>query len=326
METFLKLIRWKNLLIIAITMFAMRYAVIAPVYAYFGISLALSKYSFLFLALAIIFLVAGANVINDYFDRRSDMINRPKEVLVVFSIRRRKTIIIHAMFSLLGIICGFMVSHNIGRPSLGFLFILGAFVLWLYSVGLKKKRALTGNIIISLMMALVPLSVGLFEFYALKSKLGGLAYEALQASEITLYVMSGFSVFAFLYNFILNIAKSCENYEGDNITGRKTIPVRIGKRKANYVLGILSALTASLVLMAVNWFLPEICFLKDEKVSRYYIYLFIFIPTLAMIILSFISIKKRKYIANSIIAKLIMLFGILFSLVFYYAILSCISL
>jgi 4-hydroxybenzoate polyprenyltransferase len=296
-------------------MFAMRYAVIAPVYTYFGIPVVLSKISFMFLVLSVIFLASAGNVINDYFDRRADMINRPDNVLVVFSIRRRQTIIIHAMFSIFGIICGFIVSNDIGKTFFGWFFIFAVIILWLYSANFKR-RALIGNITASFFVALIPFSVGIFEFYAVRNKFPYPTYETISASEIALYMILGFSVFAFIYNFILVVAKDCENYEGDKLTGRKTIPVRIGKRKTNWILGFMSLISVILVFLTLYLFLPKVFFLNNEKICVYYIFLFIIVPAFVMAIVSFVGTQKRKYAAVEMMTKFIMLFGILFSLIF----------
>ncbi|HAX94032.1 MAG TPA: hypothetical protein DCY25_08850, partial [Bacteroidales bacterium] len=82
MKTFLKLIRWPNLLIVAFTMILMRYAVIEPVISKITVSiiggtgemtplsLQFPWYDFLILILATVCLTAGGYVINDYFDIR----------------------------------------------------------------------------------------------------------------------------------------------------------------------------------------------------------------------------------------------------------------
>jgi 4-hydroxybenzoate polyprenyltransferase len=101
MKTFLKLIRWPNLLIVALTMGLMRYAIIEPalnkisvtMYALAGsattMSLQTPWYDFVILVVATVLITAGGYVINDYFDIKTDLINRG-QVIVGTRIPRRQ--------------------------------------------------------------------------------------------------------------------------------------------------------------------------------------------------------------------------------------------
>ena len=82
MKAFFRLIRWKNILAVALTMFAMKYAIIVPVYKLYGFDPGLSDTGFMFLVASVMFILAGGSVINDYFDRKTDMINRPRNNFV----------------------------------------------------------------------------------------------------------------------------------------------------------------------------------------------------------------------------------------------------
>lgn len=324
MKNFFKIIRWKNILIIAITMFVMKYAIILPIYDYFAISFAFSGTGFLFLVLGIMFLVSGGNVINDYFDRRTDMINRPDEVLVVFSISRRQAILIHLFFTLFGTICGFIASSYIGKTSFGFIFILAAIIILLYSTKYKKK-AFIGNIIASILTGCVPLIVGLTEFYSAKFSGKLMIPDYALASKTYLYIILGFSIFASLFSLIYGLIKYCINYEGDKETGIRSIPVLIGKKNTNYIIGSLTLFTTISIIIAERVFLPELPFFRNNNLSSYYIYFFIVLPCIIMTISSYVGTEKRKYVFLEMLTKIIMLFGILFSLVFSFIIHEYIS-
>jgi len=93
MKAFLSLVRWQNLLIVALTMILMRYAVIEPVISKINIelingmggqvplTLQFPWHHFLILVVATLFITAGGYVINDYFDIKTDLINKG-EVIV----------------------------------------------------------------------------------------------------------------------------------------------------------------------------------------------------------------------------------------------------
>ncbi|MDD3740499.1 MAG: UbiA family prenyltransferase, partial [Bacteroidales bacterium] len=158
MIAFFKLIRWKNVLLVAITMFAMKYAVIAPIYNIYEVQFGLSELGFMFLVLAAMFLMAGGNVINDYFDRKTDMINRPKRVLVGFSVKRRQVLFTHTVLNILGVLCGFVVAYIIGKIWLGVFFIFVSLLLWTYSSELKRK-VFIGNFVVALLTGFIPFLV-----------------------------------------------------------------------------------------------------------------------------------------------------------------------
>ena len=95
MKNFLKLIRWKNILVIILTMIAMRLLVIFPVFANYGIKVMFPDWIFYLMMLATVLIAAGGYVINDYFDQKIDRVNRSGRVLVGFRVPRRKAIAMH---------------------------------------------------------------------------------------------------------------------------------------------------------------------------------------------------------------------------------------
>lgn len=317
MTIFLKLIRWKNILIIVATMFAMKYAIILPICEYFNTPALLTQTSFTYLVFAIVFLISGGNVINDYFDRKADMINRPQEVLIVFSIKRRKAILIHITLSILGIICGIIASKSINKLSFSLLFIIVAIVLWMYSTSLRKLTIIR-NIISSLLFAFIPLTVGVFEYYATTNIVS--TTESVIASNTYLYIISGFSIFAFLYNLILGLIKDCLNYDGDKETGRNSVAVKFGKTNTNYIIGTMSLIFTSLVIIAIHVFLPRITLFENNKIILWYTYIFLIAPSFLLGIISLFGKHKQKYIILSALSKTIMFFGILFSFVLSFVI------
>src|SRR5512133_2420821 len=121
MKEFLDLIRWRNLLIIIITMVLMRYAIIAPLLSEILITpvnnptnneamqLQFPLAGFILLVLATVLISAGGYVINDYFDIKADLINRGK-VIVGTRIGRRTAMLWHLVLNVIGIIIGFYIS------------------------------------------------------------------------------------------------------------------------------------------------------------------------------------------------------------------------
>ena len=74
---YLRLVRYKNLLIIIATMFIIRYGIIDAF-----MPLQLTFIGFCLLVLATVCISAAGYIINDYFDVNADMMNRPDTVII----------------------------------------------------------------------------------------------------------------------------------------------------------------------------------------------------------------------------------------------------
>ncbi|MCK4746451.1 MAG: UbiA family prenyltransferase, partial [Bacteroidales bacterium] len=99
----LRLIRFPNLLIIATTQYAMRYLVMVPLLPSDSFTLQFGELQFALLVLSTIFIAAAGYIINDYFDTKADLINKPARVVVGVKIGRRVAMILHAMLNIIGV-------------------------------------------------------------------------------------------------------------------------------------------------------------------------------------------------------------------------------
>ena len=113
---FFRLIRTKNLLIIAISQYLIRYAIIIPMTD----SKSLNDLQFFYLVLSTILIAASGYIINDYFDTRVDRLNNRK-LIIDYSIKRREAILLHFLFSGIGVFLGFFLAWKVGIINLGFI-------------------------------------------------------------------------------------------------------------------------------------------------------------------------------------------------------------
>ena len=98
------------MVIVMATMILMRYAVLEPLLGELQVvmiqgeigeaamELQFPLINFIFLVAATVFLTAGGYVINDYFDIKTDVINKGK-VIVGNDISRRKAMMLHNIFN-----------------------------------------------------------------------------------------------------------------------------------------------------------------------------------------------------------------------------------
>ena len=174
LKAFIHLIRFDNLLVIAITMFLTRYALMQPalVIRYPGIYLPLAHFDFFLLSLSTLLIAAAGYIINDYFDVKTDRINKPQKLYIGNGVKRRQAILIHTFFNLMGLLLGVYVAYRASNVFLCLIQLFSITALWFYSTHLKKM-VLIGNILVSLLSALVPLQILFFEYRSIFARRHG---------------------------------------------------------------------------------------------------------------------------------------------------------
>lgn len=298
-------------------MVLMRYAIVEPLISRIGVILLkgsgeeipmvlqLPLSDFLMLVFATVCITAGGYVINDYFDIRTDLINRG-EVIVGTRVPRRKAMLWHSILNIAGVIAGFYVSARTGSFWFGIIFLLVSGLLYFYSAS-YKRQFLIGNLLVSILTSLVPVLAVIFEWAALYRYYSVYAIE-LPGLKFLFYWAGGFSLFAFLTTLIREIIKDIEDFEGDAAYGRNTIPVMIGIPASRIVT--ISLITITIAALYLVW-----RFFINDRITLIYISAAIVIPMLYVIYrLIKSSDKKELHIASGAM-KLIMLAGILYSVV-----------
>lgn len=270
------------------------------------IELQLSFIDFLALVFATVCITAGGYVINDYFDIRTDLVNKG-EVIVGTRVPRRRAMMWHNILSALGVIAGFWVSYRSGYFWMGIFFLLVSGLLYFYSVT-YKKQLLIGNIIVAFLTALVPLLVVVYELMAVCNHYG-CDLISFSAVDHVFYWVAGFSVFAFLTTLAREIVKDIEDFEGDSSFGSRSLPVVAGIKTSKLVASLVLALT--IILMILMWAL----FIEDI-ISLLYILLAIVLPMVFSIILLIKGASAEHFNTVSTIIKLGMLTGILYTILF----------
>jgi 4-hydroxybenzoate polyprenyltransferase len=317
MKAFLNLIRWQNLLIVILTMVLMRYAVIAPLIGKIGVilnngngeeipmTLQFPWYYFILLVTATVLITAGGYVINDYFDIKTDLINKGK-VIVGTKIPRRKAMMWNNIFNISGVATGFYISWKAGYLMLGALFLIASGLLYFYSAS-YKRQFLIGNVIVALLISMVPLLVVFYEWPALY-RYYTLNAISLPGINFIFYWVSGFALFAFLTTLTREIIKDIEDFEGDIAYGRNTIPVVIGVLSAKVVSICLIILTISLLYLAWYFFINDI-------ITLIYLSVAIVLPLLFVIYKVVVSNNRKQLHNASRFMKIVMLTGIFYSIV-----------
>lgn len=241
---FLTLIRWLNLFFIALTQVLFQYAVVASLVP--GPSWTLGHIDFFLLCFSSVMIAAGGYVINDYFDVHIDKVNKPGRIVVDRYIARRKAIIWHGLFSLAGILTGFLMGYRTGLFWIGPTNVLCVALLWFYSTTFKKKL-LSGNIMISLLTAWVVSVVGLASYHRLRFHSG--SFDPDLASRLLRYTFL-YAGFACIICLVREVVKDVEDMEGDRRYGCQTMPVLWGVQVSKVFAGSwLAMVTAGIMVV-----------------------------------------------------------------------------
>lgn len=315
MRSIFSLIRFPNLLIIAATQYAMRYLVMEPLLPSDTFSLQFGDLQFFLLVLSTIFIAAAGYIINDYFDTQADMINKPARVVVGIRISRREAMTMHALLNIIGVGIGAYLSFYIRIPSLLLVFVLATGLLWFYSTN-YKRQFLVGNLSVAILTGLVPLMVVLFEIPMLNRAYGTIMLQNESSFNYIFAWVGGFSFFAFLTTLIREVIKDAEDFDGDSAYGMKTVPIVLGSLWTKVVLGLLIGFTIAMLLYLLVKF---IVFSVEpaDLISLTYFVLFLFIPLILLIIRVIMAKGKKGYHRASLLIKLVMLAGILYSVVVF---------
>ncbi len=229
LEAFLRLIRWKNLLIILLTQFMIRGFLLRdnPYTDTFSFGIFLEK-SLWIISLSTIFIAVAGYIVNDYYDVKIDMVNRPDTVVIGKQLHRRWAIFLNVFFNFLGLFLAFSLSIWVGVVSL-----LSAVLLWWYSNNLKRKPLL-GNLAIAVLTAMTVLLLLFF-------------YDKYNSEKVIV-----FALFAFFITLIREVVKDMEDVKGDHIFGCQTLPIVWGIRRSKRVIYVF--LITFLVILGGTFF------------------------------------------------------------------------
>ncbi|MBN9285915.1 MULTISPECIES: geranylgeranylglycerol-phosphate geranylgeranyltransferase [unclassified Flavobacterium] len=295
MLNFLKLIRYQNLIMIALMQLLFRYGFLKQ---QSGIALALSDFQYLLLVLATVCIAAGGFVINNIMDQETDSISKPDAVVVGRSISETMAYNIYIAVTVLGVGIGFYLSNVIGKASFSTLFIVIAATLYLYATSLKQSL-LIGNIIVALLLSVSVIIIGVFDLYPAIN-------DGNQAQMSVLFqILLDYALFAFIFNFIREIVKDLEDMDGDYNAGMSTLPIVLGKARATKVVFALAFIPVLALIYYINKNLLGLQFVL------YYALLCILGPLLYFIIKIWSAKTKTEFRFLSSLLKIILLFGIL---------------
>ena len=306
LSAFLRLVRWPNLLFIALTQVLFRFFILR--FAFFNSpsiyeSMRLSLPLFYLLVFASVCIAAAGYIINDYFDVNIDLVNKPSRLVINRYIKRRWAIVLHIIFSFAGFLISCYVGYKLRNLYIPFFNLLAIVGLWFYSTTFKKKL-LIGNVVISLLTAWAILILTVSEYRSGISPHDVYWQRLLKLSFI-------YGGFAFIISLIREVIKDMEDMRGDIKYGCTTMPIVWGLQVSKVFVAVwIVVITASIAAMQfyviqMGWWF-----------SALYALLAIIIPLLWVLHKLYIAHSQKDFHNLSTTVKLIMLTGIL-SMIFF---------
>ncbi|OCK43176.1 ubiquinone biosynthesis protein UbiA [Tenacibaculum soleae] len=235
----------------------------------------------LYLVIATVTTVAAGYIINNFYDEKSDKINRPIKTGVDAYIKQETKLSLYFLLNFIGFGFGWLVSLRAA-----FFFAIYIFGIWFYSHKLKKHPLI--GLISATILTILPFFV-VFVHYKNFSE-----------------VIFVHAIFLFLIIMIRELIKKLENIKGAIINNYSTFPVKYGEEITKKLIILLMIFTLIPVGILFNY--PAIEYMK------YYFYL-------TAIVLFFIGFytwkatKTNQYRLLHNVLKILLLIGV-FSLLF----------
>ena len=247
----LRLIRWPNLLIIALTQFVAWWCIVRPLAAVEVLTLG----HFILLCLSTVLIAAGGYIINDYFDIRIDAINKPEKVILERDIPRRLAIIVHSVLNAMALVLAAIVAFPAGHPEWLLLQLTCTGLLWRYSTT-WKRQFMMGNLIVAFMTALTILALIIYEPYLSLLAAYNTGFQATHPdfeSPSPDVILIAFSAFAFLLTWMREVVKDMEDYKGDDAEGCITMPIQWGLLRSTRFVQAIGLLVTFVLAAAAVW-------------------------------------------------------------------------
>lgn len=235
----------------------------------------------LYLVISTVCVVASGYIINNFYDKKADIINRPIKTGLDSYVKQETKLTLYFTLNFIGFFFGWLVSWRAA-----FFFSVYIFGIWFYSHKLKKYPLI--GLITATVLTILPFFV-IFVHYKNFSK-----------------VIFIHAIFLFLVIMIRELMKDLENIKGAIANNYNTFPVKYGERNTKKLIILLMVLT--LVPIGVLFNYPAIEYMK------YYFYL----AAVTLIFIGFYtwkSTKNNQYRLAHNILKILLLIGV-FSLLF----------
>lgn len=296
-----KLVRFPNLVIVALTQYLLQYLVLLPALREAGLKPILDALHFFLLVFTTVLIAAGGYLINDLLDYESDLINKPAAVFVNRVFPKQLVWGVYFFVTLFGFAIACYLAVYVQNAQLVTIYPVAVLLLYFYSKS-WKKMPLLGNLVVAIFCAFVAGVV----LFADRDNFGQLRG---QGGEVGV-LFGGYLLFAFFSTLLREIVKDIEDMEGDAQLGLRTLPIRFGVETARkWASGVGGTLLFSL-LFFVYWLWQ-----RQELLSAVFTISGVLLPLSYTLYFLQKASKKADFSHASFLAKLVMLSGLVLLIV-----------
>lgn len=247
LSSFLRLIRWKNLLISLVALLLIAYFGIGNAYRDSGLVALTPPFQLALLIISVLFIMGAGYIINDLMDIETDIINCPDRVVINKTISAKAALWIYYSMTVIGVAFGAILAVLLNQISLLFIFPGAALSLYLYSYSFKKSF-LAGNVIIASLTAIIMILPWIIEVHQIEQ------YPLMPPSIFNALMTSGlislfFGSFAFITTLIREWIKDLQDLKGDSLTGARTMAATKNLSYNLYAIKSASLITIILILV-----------------------------------------------------------------------------
>lgn len=296
---FLRLIRFLNIIVIAMTMGVIQYFLNQH-----NVVSDLFSANFYLLITSTLLIASAGNIINDYFDVRADRLNKPKRMIIGVYIKRRWAMLFHWTFNGIGFIISLYLGYILDNIYIPITTFLSINTLWFYSTTFKRKPFI-GNLFVALLLAFIPVYVLIYNYPAGESMVN---FNIIKNYFIKVVIFV--STTAFFMNLIRELIKDVMDIRGDLKLGAQTFPIKYGIKNTKFLISGLSILL--MIVISLFAYFINLNVTKPFEIELFWLFLiWSTLSFISSIIICMISTKIRLYKIASNIMKLAMLLGLL---------------
>lgn len=299
-----RLLRLPNLVIVFLTLWLPYWYVLRPAILRAGGIPVLDVFTFRMLAATTVLTTLAGYVINDYFDRHIDAVNKPTRRVVGRFLAPWLALVLYA-----GLLAGvgylmFRLDGLLGHPASRWplwLFPGVSALLFLYAWQLKCTPII-GNLLVAALCAAVPV----IPLFPENRPLWITSFQDGDAIHQAVGLVWLYALFAFITTLLREQVKDLEDFPGDAACGCNTLAVVKGLRYAKMPAGLTALSVAALTGLLIYFWQQTAAPLWQIGAGI----LLLFIPAILAAGLIYGASLRRHYRWASFLVKFIMLAGL----------------
>ena len=301
---FIRLLRLPNLVIVFLTQYIPYWFALRPAILRAGGIPVLTERTFGHIAAATILTTLAGYLLNDYYDRDMDAVNKPNRVIWGRYLPAWIALVLYAGLVTVIHLLAFKIDTELHPATRWPLWVFPgvSFLLFLYAWQLKCT-AIIGNMLVSVLCGVVPIIL----LFPEERPIWLASFQQPEAIHQAASLVWLYGLFAFLTNLLREQVKDLEDFQGDAACGCATLAVVKGLRFAKKPAGF-TGLTVSILICFLLYFWQQTGAPKWQIIAGA---LFLLLPALFTTYSIYSAQTQRDFGRASGWIKVIMLTGLL---------------